>query len=304
MAAAAAALLLGTAARALPISGLVVTNNSNLVYGSGPPTGASGDQFAQHGLQVLTNNPSDFSTRFWTTGAADRPVILLGNQGTASATSNMSYTITFSVTVTNGWLYTLDVLSSLQGAVTAVDDQALIGSGGNATVGSINGSLSGGSVASGSLSLPGSSASGTTSTNSNVPVFRSDTAQIVAFGTGAAQAYSLTFTGSFNATSPRSASGGDEHAYRFGIGSASGSTLNGASADDYGGIGSRNGLQDGHFVSVSLTVVPEPGTALLVTAGLAGLARLARRRARAERSCARRAHRPRRGGPGVRHGGA
>jgi PEP-CTERM motif-containing protein len=62
----------------------------------------------------------------------------------------------------------------------------------------------------------------------------------------------------------------DEEAFRFG--DAGGDVLHSATADDYPGIGKRNSLDDGHFVSVAAIVVPEPGTPLLLVAGFLGLA--------------------------------
>jgi len=89
--------------------------------------------------------------------------------------------------------------------------------------------------------------------------------------------YVLTFTSSFTATSPQAFNGGDEHAFRLGLSGATGGVLSGASADDYAGVGGRNGLSDGHFVN--LVVSPEPGTLVLIGAGLAMLGWSGRRRA-------------------------
>jgi hypothetical protein len=58
---------------------------------------------------------------------------------------------------------------------------------------------------------------------------------------------------------------GQEAAVRFGIAGS----LSGVIVDDYPGIGGRSVSNDGHFVDVKLTFVPEPASAALMTLGLA-----------------------------------
>jgi hypothetical protein len=251
---------LATGASALTISGVSVTNNSTAPLG-----GPSADRAVSQGTQVLSTSATGLATRFRAWGAADRPIAFSG--GTASATVNMNYTITFTVTNPIGQAYELAIDTSLLGAVTAVDDVAA--SGNSASVGPVNGNVTGGSLFSGSLGLAGTSSVSATGSSSNLVVSRNGSAIINAVGTGAGQIYTLTFTATFAASSPQSVGGGDEMAFRFGHTAATGSLLSGASADDYAGIGGRNGLNDGHFVTVEGTVIPEPGTALCLGLGLA-----------------------------------
>lgn len=264
--------LLAPAASAFTISAPVISNNTTQAL-SGP----SADRAATNGAQVLASGGTSFDTRFWATAAADRGVAFSG--GTASATVNMNYTITFSVTAAFGLPYQLDVSTSLLGALTAIDDAAGLSAGGTSLVDPVNASLTGGVLDSGSLALPGTNSIGGTSGTNNVPISRAGSAVILGTGTGAAQLYTFTFTGLFRATSPQNVAGGDEHAVRFGLATGTGGLLSGATADDYPGPGGRDGLADGHFVSLTGTVIPEPGTLVLLGSGLAGLAIRGRRRA-------------------------
>ena len=149
---------------------------------------------------------------------------------------------------------------------------------GSASVTNVTGGKTGGGALSGSLGLASSTPVDGTSSTSVVNDFvsKSAAATIFAVGTGAAQAYTLTFSWTASATSPRPgifSAGGDEEAARVGLATASGGVLSGATADDY----ASGGTLDGQTVTV--TVTPEPQALVLLAAGLAGLAAFGRRRA-------------------------
>jgi hypothetical protein len=273
---------LGSSASALTISGVSITNNTTLAL-VGTTTA---DRGAVQGTQTLSSTATSFATRFWTTGAADRDTSP-SSGGTHSATTNMNYTITFSVTHVGN--YELTINTSLLGALTAVNDGTLNGTSGAASIGAVAGGVTGGSLATGSLGLAGTNSiagPGTpTGTSLNTVVTRNGVATILGFGTGSAQIYTLTFTATFAASSPQgnALSNPDEEAFRFGLATATGTTAalaKAATADDYAGVGARNGLNDGHFVTVSgEAIVPEPGTILSFGLGLAMLAGVRRRAA-------------------------
>lgn len=271
------ALGLASSASAATISGLSIFNGSTFTL-----TGSTSDRAATNGTQTVSSTSTSFQTRYWTTGTADRGVAFSG--GTATAQTNVNYTINFSVTHALGVPYQIDVATSLLAGLTAKDDAAGAAAAGSASIGLITGSKTGGGgTLTGTLGLSGTSSIGGTSstsgsdTNVTRGTLATPSATIFAIGTGAAQAYALTFTFTAAASAVQNGLGSDEEAYRIGLGTATGSgLLPGANAADYAGVASRNGLADGHFVKVSIT--PEPGALVLVASGLAGLAVYGRRK--------------------------
>jgi hypothetical protein len=263
--AAAAVLGLASGASAVTMSAPTLTNNTTFTLTGG----AASDRAAVSGTQNISSTATAFSTRYWTSDAADRGVAASG--GTAVAQTNANYTITFTVTHTNGINYQIDIATSLLGALTVKDDGAGLSASGSASVGPVAGSKTGGGALTGSLALAGTTSAGGTSNTSGVDtaISRTSTATIFAVGTGAAQTYTLTFSFTAAANAVQNLTGSDEEGVRLGRATATATLLSGATTGDYAGSPARNGLNDGHFVNV--TVTPEPGTLLLVGSGLLGL---------------------------------
>jgi hypothetical protein len=254
-----------SAASAVTLSTLTIQNNSTASITGGE----SGDGLATQTTEILSSGLLGFSTRFRSTGGVDRQSALLG--GSAVATVNMDYTVAFYATHAAGDAYQLFVDTALLGALTAIDDASGLGADGSASASAVNGSMTGPGIPTGSLSLPGSdSIGGAGGSPVDLVVNRNGSATINAIGSGSPQFFTLTFTLTLTASSPESLTGGDEMAFRFGIDTPFGDTHNSNAADDYPGEGFRNGLNDGHFVTVS--TVPEPGTLLCLGLGLALLA--------------------------------
>ncbi len=88
--------------------------------------------------------------------------------------------------------------------------------------------------------------------------------------TGGVQQYTLEFTWTGRTFSPSNANGGDESVILMGLDTR----INGdvGAADDYPGTSGRVAANDGHFVTVTATIVqivPEPSSFLL--AGMASI---------------------------------
>ena len=194
----------------------------------------------------------------------------IGNAATRTVNYTSQFVISFDVTANAGQTWALTIDTSRIGALTLVND----GSGpSSATLKGVTGSLTGAGSLTGSLDL---AAVGTLSGNNggNQPFSQTGSATISGVGTGAAQAVTLTFNWTSSTTSTRGPGGanrGDEAAIRMGIDSA----MSSFTADNYPGVGNRTLANDGFFVSA--TLVPEPGTMLMMFAGLVGLALFGRR---------------------------
>lgn len=197
--------------------------------------------------------------------------------GVATAPSRSAthqYTITFSVTAAPWATYGITIDTSRFGAITRVDDGT---GGGSGSIGAVTGLLNG--VGNGSLGLGGVSLSqGTGAANT---VINQASPTLTLTGLSGTTNVTLQFTWTSTATSTCtgflcSSTGNDEIAVRLGMAG----TGSGVTADDYPGVGGRTAANDGHFVTINATItnIPEPGTVMLLGAGIAGLAFGGRRR--------------------------
>jgi hypothetical protein len=212
------------------------------------------------------------ATRFAANVAADRSAATGGS--TATASDAVNYTVSFNVApVFAITQYTVSVSTSILGAVTALDDGSGVSGSGTAVMTAVSGFLS--NVANASLNLASAAnQNGTSNTSGVATQFSANNVLNLGPFTGP-QTITLKFTWTMTASSPQSLIGGDEQAVRLGFAGP----LGGASADEYPGVGNRNINNDGHFVTVQVTptLIPEPGTWLLMGLGLLGLPILRRR---------------------------
>lgn len=244
----------------ISISGL--SNNTSISLG-----GPGGDRAASSSASVtggggsvadIFGNTVAGSVRYVSNAAADRPAAFSG--GTASATVNTDYQFNFNTTAPTTVAYSISVATRLTGGLTAVDDAAGVSNGGTARVSDVSGSLNG--SGNGSLGLGTNQSRGGAGLPDNQGqnnVNATNTLNLGPFlGTGGAQSNTLRFTFQTFADSPQAINGGDEMASRFGLNDV----LGGADADNYPGVGGRDINNDGHFVTVTATVVNVAPTAV------------------------------------------
>jgi hypothetical protein len=158
------------------------------------------------------------------------------------------YEIDFSATAPGAYVLTVD--TSISGDLNLVNDST---HGAQADIGAVSGSQTGGTVASGTLSLPdpgiASSAGG-----GSVGISNNDSATIFGISNGLPVAHTLRFT--FSQVATTDATGGDEAAIRLG----DTSHVATETAGDYPGSPSRVQTDDGHFVTVTFTSLCGNGT--------------------------------------------
>jgi hypothetical protein len=222
------------------ISGLTVTKNPSNSADEFSGSSANPSFQRKTTAAIQSSSASGFTTRYAETVDADAG--LAGGNYTENCATD--YTISFNVTA--GTTYSLFVNTSRVGQLD-VNDELLSNTGG-ADITAINGSLTGGTLSSGSLGLsdPGSISCGN---GCSLPMSQTGSATITGTSNGSPVATSLRFTWSASATTTDAfLQGGDEAAVRLGI--ATDDTSNGAG--QYPGNNSRTVANDGHFVTVSL----------------------------------------------------
>ncbi len=227
----------GITAQTLYAAPPVISNATADSTGSSCTGTNDGDGFCGFSQAVQVNDGATFASRFAMNVNADR-----GAGGTKTMNGSMSHNLVFDVTATGN--YVVVVRTRLKGSMDVIKDQ---GTPATANISGVTGTSSA-TVSAGSLNIadPGGIANATAHTL--LPFTTTNTALINAVGTGAAQNYALAFSWSAVATSATNEAG-------VRLGEQNGST-SGCSPCGYVGNPSRVQLNDGHFVTVTVTTPP------------------------------------------------
>jgi hypothetical protein len=235
-------------ARALALSGITVSLGASNTADTRTNAGANRVEIASTAGLVgsapapvpdVVGASVSFDARYAGLLALDREA---GGGSTArSATSE--WTITFTIDNPLGLLYQVDIDTSRLGALTLVDDG---GGGGTVSLGAVTGLLDG--VADPALALP--ALADLTGNDGGDQGFAQTGTTLSLVDSAPSRTFTLVFSWSASVTSSR-----DEGAVRLGVPG----TLTGVvTADDYPGVGGRPAADDGHFVRVGVTILPNP----------------------------------------------
>lgn len=232
-------------ARAIDLSIGSPTNNTSFSFsGDGGNRNAASSVSITNGGGTAANSLGSTLTgqvRYISNTAADTPIF-----ESASATTNSNYNFSFSVTAPSSVYYTVAIDTRLTGGLTAVDDTG-VSSGGTANVSNVSGALN--SVGNASLGLSTAASQGGTGSEAMTNVNATSSLNLGVFNTNTTN--NLQFSWQTFASSPNNILGGDEHASRFGLNDV----LGGADADNYPGNPGRDISQDGHFATITVTVL-------------------------------------------------
>jgi hypothetical protein len=282
------------AANALSITGVTAVKN----VGNSANSAFNEDRGFESSAAVLSSGGSVAEAVGASVDAATRYSMInahgWGFGSLAAQTYSSDYTVTFTVNTTNALTqYTVDVSSLLRGSIALQDDAS--NGGARADMSAVAGSLGG--IANASLSLAdpggftgihnGSAPQGDGSVTDFVDINASNLLTL-ANQTGT-NTYVLRFTWTTMVQGLENGffGGVDDAGVRLGEdlpppGSAG---LDGANCTvcnyDPTNFGARVQANDGHFLDINATVtfVPEPGTLLMLGAGIAGIASWGRKRA-------------------------
>ena len=260
----AAVLLLVTPVSALTISSVSATANA----GNTADTSVAPNEFlsstavldAGGTVADVLSSMVTAGTQYMSTTSSDA-----SGAGSTAMNATSDYRLAFTVDGDGSAEYSITIDASRVGAFTLVNDPG-VGTDANASMGAVTVVSSlGGTGTLGLAALAGATGGG------NQDVVFNQNGTVTYLGLSGITVVSLDFSWTLDTDSAQ-----HEAAIRMGMAGS----LALLSADDYPGVGSRTIGSDGHFVNVTATVtaVPEPTTALLLSLGLIGLTVQGRRR--------------------------
>lgn len=279
--------LTAPSAGAASISGITFNNLTGGVWGNGNPPDPDcpnvlepycpGQTFNDDSTGSLANGSNEWQSNGTTSAGAttfnSRFFNSLASQSPANADAtalhyDADHSITLGVSASGPWSLYLN-LSRVAQLVVQDGPGCCLGTGtGSISVSALSTTIAGAALQSGSLALGSASqgSDGGSASLDNYGIFNlSQTSSAVLSGTGNA---SVTLTLRFDIdtyTAGQAFGEGDAICYRGGH-------------DFFGNTDCSSGSTSAQGVFLSGTLVPEPGTALLLASGLAGLARSGRRR--------------------------
>jgi hypothetical protein len=254
-------------AQSISINGVsIATRPGNTAdFTSGNSSTIQGEQFLSQ-TQVLDFGGTsvgavgatvDAGGRYASVAVADSAAPL----GSSTVNATSTYRFSFSVNASPTLVYSLNFTTRRNGALTWVDDN-LQPEPATAGIGAVAGSING--AASAGLALPGI-ANVTREGDFVTPIAQSNSVTLT--GLTGNRTYNVDFQWNSYANSEATFfTGADEGAVRLGLNA----TLGGTSAGNYPGLGNRTIGNDGHFITVTATViqvVPEASTLTMLAVG-------------------------------------